>query len=86
MAENEVPKKIEEAPPVEVAPPTHDELIAKLEQFSNRAREAGLSPLQMMARSYAARGMKVLDGLLSALEEDAPKKPPAEAVPTKEKE
>ena len=86
MAEKEVPKKTEEAPglaPAQDAPLTREELVAKLEQFSARARAAGISPLQMMARSYAERGMKVLDGLLSALEEDAPKKPPAEDASTK---
>mgnify|MGYP001585301887 CR=1 FL=1 len=69
----------------QAAPVTREELTAKLEQLSARARAAGMSPLQMMARSYAERGMKVLDGLLSALEEDVTKKQIVEDVSTKKK-
>ena len=69
----------------EAATLTREELAAKLEQLSARARAAGMSPLQMMGQSYINRGLKVLDGFLSAMEEDAPKKPPAEAAPSKEK-
>lgn len=82
MAENEVPKKTEAAA-TEEAPPTREELIAKLEQLSARARAAGMSPLQMMGQSYISRGLKVLDGFLSAMEEDAPKKPPADSTEKK---
>jgi hypothetical protein len=73
MPENEVPKKTE----------SREELVAKLEQLSARARAAGMSPIQMVGRSYLERGMRVLDGLLSALETDEPKKPPAEDASTK---
>ena len=82
MAENDVLKKTEEASSAEVAPPTREELVAKLEEVAARAKAAGMSPLQMMARSYADRGLKVLDGFLSALEE--PKKPPAEDATKKQ--
>ena len=88
MAENEVSKS-EEAPVAEAAPLTREELAAKLEQIAARARAAGMSPLQMMARQYAERGMKVIDGFLStleSLEQDAPKKLPPEDAPAKKKD
>lgn len=88
MTENEAPKDaagVKEETPValEAAPLTREELAAKFEQLAARARAAGMSPLQELARSYVERGMKVVDGFLSALEE-APKKPPIDA-PTKKK-
>ena len=97
MVENEVPKKVEEAPeqtailisgqtPEETqAPLTREELAAKFEQLSVRARAAGMSPLQVLAASYVKRGLAVIDGVLSALEEDSTKKPATETtdVPTK---
>ena len=76
MAENEASQKSEE---------TREELAAKLEELSVRAKAAGLSPLRMMAEAYAKRGLNVLDHLLSALEEDSTKRPATETTdaPTK---
>ena len=58
-------------------PETREELAAKFEQLAARARAAGMSPLQTMAQTYVKRGMAVLDGILSALEE-APNKTPTD--------
>jgi hypothetical protein len=66
-----------EGKPPSKAPETREELAAKFEQLAARARAAGMSPLQAMAQTYVKRGMAVLDGLLSALEE-APNKTPAD--------
>ena len=54
-----------------------EELAAKFEKLATRARAAGISPLHAMAQTYVKRGMAVLDGILSALEE-APNKTPAD--------
>mgnify|MGYP001585100679 CR=1 FL=1 len=54
-----------------------DELATKLDELVTRARAAGISPLQALMKSYAKRGMAVIEGLLSALEE-APNKTPAD--------
>ena len=98
MAENEVPKKAEEIPeqtavltpgqtPEEAqdAPLTREELATKLQQLSERARAAGMSPLQAMAGAYLKRGLAVIDGLLGAFEEDSAKRPATETTdaPTK---
>ena len=53
------------------------ELATKLDELVARARAAGISPLQALMQSYAKRGMAVIEGLLSALEE-VPKKTPAD--------
>ena len=60
-----------------VTPMNREELATKFEQLATRARAAGISPLQAMAKTYVTRGMAVLEALLSALEE-APKKTPAD--------
>ena len=49
-------------------PETREELAAKFEQLAARARAAGISPLQALLKTYAQRGMAVLEGLLSSLE------------------
>lgn len=76
MAENEVPQVVEaekielviESAPV--APLTRQELTAKVEELSARARAAGMSPLQTMLATYAKRGMVMIDTFLTALEDD----------------
>lgn len=94
MAANEESKGVEgakeetqvapQAAPVSNALLTREEFAAKLEALSARAKAAGMSPLQEMARSYAERGLKVLDSLLSGLEESQKKPAPeAPAAPTK---
>ena len=76
MAENEVPKKVESVPDEQAAPLTKEEFAAQMAQLTERARAAGLRPLQVMAQSYARQGMTLLDKLLEGLAPDAasPKK------------
>ena len=76
IAENEAPKEVEQAiEPAQDAPLTKEEFSAQMQRLAKRARAAGLSPLQVMAQTYAKRGMAILDGLLGALENaDSPKK------------
>lgn len=80
VAETEVPKKTE-GTEEQVAPLTREELAAKLEQLSIRAKAAGLNPVRELGSVYVRRFMKVLDSLLDGLEEGT--KPPAEEAPTK---
>ena len=74
-------KKVEEVPalviekPSEDAPLTQAEFQAQLEKLQARARAAGLRPLQVMMAAYAKRGMAVIEGVLSALEEGVPAPP-----------
>ena len=71
VTENEAPKEVSEATPL-----TREELAAKLEELSARAKAAGLSPLRATLDVYARRGASILDGFLSALEEgQKPTKP-----------
>lgn len=75
MAENEVPAA--PVPPIkEEAPLTAREFSASLEQLTARAKASGLRPIQILAATYAKQGMAMLDGLLSSLDETAPKPPP----------
>ena len=66
-----------ETPSELVTPIDRDELAAKFELLAARAKAAGISPFQVLAQTYVKRGMAVLEGILSALE-DAPKKTPAD--------
>ena len=51
------------------APPlTAEEFGEALDKLFNRAREAGVRPLQTLAATYAKAGLGILDSLLSALE------------------
>ena len=84
MAGTEAPKEpvvSEEPAPLTgaelVAPINRDELSTKFEELAARARAAGISPLREMAKTYATRGMAMIEALLTALEE-APKKTPAD--------
>ena len=82
LPEGKPPAAAQAAPPAAPAaspnaPNTREELAVKFEQLAARARAAGISPLQAMAQTYVKRGMAVLDGILSALEE-APNKTPAD--------
>ena len=79
-AENEVPKEVdvENEAPKEVgqdAPLTKEEFAAQMQRLTERARAAGLNPIQTMVHTYAKRGMSIIEGLLASLEnEDGPKK------------
>ena len=74
IAEKEALKEVEQD-----APLTKEIFEAHLQRLIERARAAGLNPVRTLARTYAKRGLAILDGLLSALEnerspEDNPKK------------
>lgn len=49
-------------------PPTKEEIADQFQQLSERAKAAGLSPLQMMIQAYAEQGRAVVEGLLGAYE------------------
>jgi len=83
MTENEEPKKIEETiehvsdPVVEhvsgpviepVALMTQEQFAVQMAQLTERARAAGLRPIQAMLASYVKQGMNMLDKMLEGLE------------------
>jgi len=83
MTENEEPKKIEETieqvsdPVIEhvseqaiepVPFMTQEEFAAQMAQLTERARAAGLRPIQAMFATYVKQGMNVLDKILEGLE------------------
>jgi len=83
MTENEEPKKIEETiehvsdpviehvseQAIEPAPlMTQEEFSAQMAQLTDRARAAGLRPIQAMLTTYVKQGMTMLDKLLEGLE------------------
>lgn len=62
---------MEEEKPAEQNQPkplTAEEFKQALDQLTERAKAAGLRPLQTMAATYLKQSMDVLDGLLAALE------------------
>lgn len=63
----------DEKPPIaeEDAPLTKEEFAAQMHLLTERARAAGLNPIQTMAQSYVRQGMVILDGLLASLENNA---------------
>ena len=73
IEEKEAPKEAEQVSeqaiePTQDAPLTKEIFSAYLQRLIERARAAGLSPLQVLAQTYAKRGMALLDGLLGALD------------------
>lgn len=78
MAEHERPKKVvpkkRKREPEQDVPLTKEEFVAQMKQLTERARAAGLSPLQTLVETYAGRGRAILAGVLSALE-NADEKP-----------
>ena len=70
----------EEAPVVEASvveepqPLTAEQFSTALSTLTTRAKEAGLRPIQMMASSYIAQGLSMIDGLLDAFDENGQKK------------
>jgi hypothetical protein len=53
---------------------TQDQFSAQMAQLTERAREAGLRPLQAMFMAYAKMGATMLDKMLEGLEPvDKPK-------------
>ncbi len=59
---------------VQDAPLTKEEFSAQMQRLTERAKAAGLNPLQTLAQTYAKRGMCIIEGLLASLENEAPKK------------
>ncbi len=56
-------------------PLTKEDFAAQMKQLTERARAAGLNPIQTMARTYIKQGMAIIEGLLTSLESnDSPKK------------
>ena len=70
----------EEAPVVEASvveepqPLTSEQFSTALSTLTTRAKQAGLRPIQMMASSYIAQGLSMIDGLLDAFDENGQKK------------
>mgnify|MGYP001579455470 CR=1 FL=1 len=56
--------------PDQDTPLTQEQFAAQMQRLAERARAAGLNPLQTMAQTYARRGMAILEGLLASLESD----------------
>jgi type IV secretory pathway VirB10-like protein len=67
--------KKEEASAVEEPQPlTAEQFSTALSTLTTRAKQAGLRPIQMMASSYIAQGLSMIDGLLDAFDENGQKK------------
>ena len=65
----------EEASVVEERHPlTSEQFSAGLTTLVTRAKQAGLRPIQMMASTYLAQGLSMIDGLLGAFDESDEKK------------
>ena len=70
----------DEKPPIaeneaQDAPLTQEEYAAQLQQLTDRARAAGLQPLQILAHTYIRQGMTMLESFMASLESnDSPKK------------
>jgi len=78
MTENEEPKKTEQAiqqvseqTSEPVALMTKEQFAAQMTQLTERARAAGLRPIQAMLTTYVRQGMTMLDKLLEGLEPEA---------------
>jgi len=78
IAEEEVPKEVEQVSGQAIeqdAPLSKEVFVAQVQQLVERARAAGLHPLQAMAKTYVKQGMSIIEGLLSSLENaNSPKK------------
>ena len=55
-------------------PLTSEQFSAALTTLVTRAKQAGLRPIQMMASTYLAQGLSMIDGLLGAFDEGNQKK------------
>lgn len=82
MTEKEAPKKVEVVPVAPAgepaaAPMSAEEFTVALDQLVQRAKVAGVRPLQVMVRSYLKQGVAVIDGVLGSLE-GGPPTPPAQ--------
>ncbi len=58
------------------APLTQEDFEAQMQRLSERAKEAGLSPLRTLVQSYAKQGMRMVESMMDALDTpDTAKKP-----------
>ena len=70
VAENKAPKEVEQDIPL-----TKEMFSAQMQRLIERARAAGLNPIQTMAKTYVRQGMSIIEGLMASLEnEDISKK------------
>jgi len=81
--ENQAPEQVgqeasKEAAVTPVPPvahvPTNEELLAKITQLEERAKEASMRPIKNAISSYTAQFLNVLEGALSALDDEPKKK------------
>ena len=70
MSPDKHPTIAENEAQTEDAPLTKEMFSANLQQLIERARAAGLNPIQTMAKTYVKQGMAILEGLLASLESD----------------
>ena len=63
IVENETPKEVGQDTPL-----TQEEFEAQMQRLTERAKAAGLNPIQTMLHSYASRGRAIINSLLGALE------------------
>ena len=61
----EAPKNKDAGPPM-----TGQEFRDALDALFERAKAAGVKPIQEMARAYARKGLEVFDRMMVALEDD----------------
>lgn len=54
--------------PAQDVPLTKETFIDQMHRLTERAKAAGMNPIQVMAQTYARRGMGILEGLLGSLE------------------
>ena len=64
----------EETKEEQVLPLTSEEFGSALADLIERARAAGMRPLQIMAATYMKQSIAMVDGLLAALEEGGKEK------------
>tara|TARA_R100000789_G_scaffold54989_1_gene53680 strand:- start:252 stop:608 length:357 start_codon:yes stop_codon:yes gene_type:complete len=59
---------VEEKPVLTIEGTSPAELIESLAELKDRAKAAGLRPIQNMVTSYISQGLSMVDGLLESLE------------------
>lgn len=68
------PKKTRTRKAKQDAPLTQEELEAQVQELSERAKADGLSLLKTLLKSYAQRGLAVLDSLDDSVKTKTPKR------------
>jgi hypothetical protein len=76
LVENEAPKEQVPGQAIEPqeAPLTKEMFSAQMQRLTERAKAAGLNPIQTLAKTYVKQGMVIIEALLASLEEDRSKK------------